>query len=101
MTDVTRRCMQVIENEGLQRNCTEVGDYLLTRMRALQSKYDVIGDVRGAGLMLGLELVRDRGSKVRGSTLGREGAVLELVCWQALSTLSAAGHSEACVTADK
>jgi 4-aminobutyrate aminotransferase-like enzyme len=43
----------------------QVGDYLLGRLRALQLRHAVLGDVRGTGLMLGVELVKDRATKVR------------------------------------
>jgi len=45
------------------RNAAEVGDYLLERLRELQSRHAVIGEVRGKGLMIGMELVKDRASK--------------------------------------
>jgi Aminotransferase class-III len=57
--------LQVIEEEGLQQNCADVGGHLKARLQALQLKHDVIGDVRGEGLMLGVELVRDQATKVR------------------------------------
>ena len=43
--------------------CTQVGDLLLERMRGLQQKHSIIGDVRGQGLMLGVEMVKDQASK--------------------------------------
>lgn len=46
--------------EGLMRNAAEVGEHLLTRLREMQSRHPVIGDVRGMGLMVGIELVEDR-----------------------------------------
>lgn len=45
-------------------NAAQVGDYFLGRLRELQSRFDCIGDVRGKGLMLGVELVEDRTTKV-------------------------------------
>jgi len=54
-----------ILKDGLIRNAEEVGRHLLDRLRALKDKYPLIGDVRGKGLMLGVELVRDRQTKER------------------------------------
>ena len=48
---------------GLVRNSAEVGAYLKTGLERLQKKYDCIGDVRGFGLMIGVEFVKDRASK--------------------------------------
>jgi len=48
---------------GLVRNSAEVGAYLKTGLQRLQKRYDCIGDVRGFGLMLGVEFVKDRASK--------------------------------------
>jgi alanine-glyoxylate transaminase/(R)-3-amino-2-methylpropionate-pyruvate transaminase len=56
--------LEVIEREGLQANSLRVGNYLLTGFRKLAEKHPIIGDVRGKGLMLGVELVKDRTSKV-------------------------------------
>src|SRR6266576_4601240 len=47
---------------GLIKNSAEVGAYLKAGLEKLQRKYDCIGDVRGMGLMLGVEFVTDRGS---------------------------------------
>jgi 4-aminobutyrate aminotransferase-like enzyme len=49
----------VIEDEGLVENAADVGGYLLDGLRALQQRHPVIGDVRGEGLLLGVELVED------------------------------------------
>lgn len=55
--------IKVIEEDDLLTNCSVVGDYLMKRMLELQEKYQIIGDVRGKGLMLGVELVKDRKTK--------------------------------------
>ncbi|BAF11967.1 alanine--glyoxylate aminotransferase 2 homolog 3, mitochondrial [Oryza sativa Japonica Group] len=52
--------LRVLEKEGLQANAHAVGSYLKDRLRALQDKHEIIGDVRGTGFMLGVELVTDR-----------------------------------------
>jgi 4-aminobutyrate aminotransferase len=60
--------LAVIE-EGLLHNATEVGRYLKEKLHALQSKHAVIGDVRGLGLMIGVEFVRADGSGTPDSAL--------------------------------
>jgi 4-aminobutyrate aminotransferase-like enzyme len=52
--------LDVIENEQLQETAAATGAYLLERFAGLMARYPLIGDVRGAGLFLGVELVRDR-----------------------------------------
>ncbi|MCP4362932.1 MAG: aminotransferase class III-fold pyridoxal phosphate-dependent enzyme [Chloroflexi bacterium] len=52
--------LDVIEQEHLQQNALEVGNHLLNRLRRLQKKHPLIGDVRGLGLYIGVELVRNR-----------------------------------------
>ncbi len=52
--------LTVVQEENLQVHAQQVGSYLLDRLRPLQDKYQIIGDVRGSGLFLGIELVRDR-----------------------------------------
>ncbi|PIN13460.1 Alanine-glyoxylate aminotransferase AGT2 [Handroanthus impetiginosus] len=51
--------LKVIEKEKLQQNALTVGSYLKQRLTSLKDKYELIGDVRGRGLMLGVELVTD------------------------------------------
>jgi 4-aminobutyrate aminotransferase len=51
--------------ESLVKNAAEVGEHLLNGLRALMDKHAIIGDVRGKGLMVGVELVRDRQTKER------------------------------------
>ena len=55
--------IRVIEEEDLKKNAAVVGAYLRQRLDELKEKYPVIGDVRGMGLMQGLELVQDRETK--------------------------------------
>ncbi|MFZ5672468.1 MAG: aspartate aminotransferase family protein [Pseudomonadota bacterium] len=55
--------LEVIENEGLQENARVVGDYFKKSLEQLGQRYPLIGDVRGAGLFLGVEIVRDRATR--------------------------------------
>ncbi len=48
---------------GLMENAAKMGALLLTGLREMKSRHDVIGDVRGVGLMIGVEFVRDRETK--------------------------------------
>jgi 4-aminobutyrate aminotransferase len=51
--------------EQFVQNAAAVGAYLMDGLRALADKHAIIGDVRGKGLMIGVELVRDRATKTR------------------------------------
>ncbi|MDB4837188.1 aminotransferase class III-fold pyridoxal phosphate-dependent enzyme [Marinomonas sp.] len=55
--------MKIIEDENLIENCAKLGDVLLAGLEDLKAKYDIIGDVRGKGLLCGIDLVKDRNSK--------------------------------------
>ena len=55
--------LEVIDREKLQENSLKIGSHILAGLNRLKEKHNLIGDVRGKGLMLGIELVKDRQSK--------------------------------------
>lgn len=55
--------LEIIEDEDLVRNAAAVGAYALERLSALKGRFPSVGDVRGRGLLLGVELVEDRDFK--------------------------------------
>src|SRR6202035_3041950 len=55
--------LEVIDSENIQQNALRVGGHLKERLLDLQERQPLIGEVRGMGLMLGVELVRDRQTK--------------------------------------
>ena len=55
--------LEVIDREKLQHNSLKLGEKILAGLNKLKEKHRLIGDVRGKGLMLGIELVKDRQSK--------------------------------------
>lgn len=60
--------LDAIDEDGLQENCRVVGGFLKDELKKLMNKHVLIGDVRGMGLMLGIEFVRDRASKEPANT---------------------------------
>ncbi|GCE16888.1 acetylornithine aminotransferase [Dictyobacter kobayashii] len=75
--------IEVLQNEGIIQHAAELGQWALPALGELQERFLLIGDVRGQGLMLGLELVKDRQTKepaaaeaARVRTLCRESGVL-------------------------
>ena len=71
--------LEVIEREGLVEQAARVGAHALERLHALKDRHPMIGDVRGRGLLLGLELVSDRARKTPA------GDAAEAVLYRALS----------------
>jgi len=55
--------LEVMEKERHLENCRKIGAYFTQRLRELQRKYEILGDVRGPGLMIGIELVKSRATK--------------------------------------
>ncbi|KAK9134353.1 hypothetical protein Syun_013683 [Stephania yunnanensis] len=55
--------LRVLDKEKRQTHCSDVGSHLIGRLKDLQQRHEIIGDVRGRGLMVGIELVTDRKEK--------------------------------------
>lgn len=64
-------------NDSVVKNAATVGEHLMQRLTELMAKYPIIGDVRGRGLMIGVELVKDRVTKER-ATAERDQVVQEM-----------------------
>lgn len=67
-------CLKIVEEENLIENSRNVGAYFIDALKGLKDKHEVIGDVRGKGLLAGIELVKDR--KLR--TPMNEGYLVEI-----------------------
>ena len=63
---IGKAVLEVIEQEKTQENCLKLGTTILAGLEQLKAKHKVIGDVRGKGLMLGIEFVKDRATKAPG-----------------------------------
>ncbi|XP_047328504.1 alanine--glyoxylate aminotransferase 2 homolog 1, mitochondrial [Impatiens glandulifera] len=55
--------LKVLDKEKRQTHCADIGSHLIGRLTDLQKKHEIIGNVRGRGLMVGIELVTDRKEK--------------------------------------
>lgn len=55
--------LKILETENLIENSAKMGDFLLNKLEGLKNKYPIVGDVRGKGLLIGLELVSNSESK--------------------------------------
>src|SRR5437870_1257212 len=64
--------LEVIAEEQLVEQARQRGTYLLERLHELQARHEQVGDVRGRGLLVGLELVEDRASRTPANALGAE-----------------------------
>lgn len=64
--------LQVLAQEQLADRAVAMGQYLLNGLRNLQKHYEVIGDVRGRGLLLGVEFVKDQESRLPNELLGTQ-----------------------------
>jgi 4-aminobutyrate aminotransferase-like enzyme/Ser/Thr protein kinase RdoA (MazF antagonist) len=57
---IATQVLKVVKNENLQKNAKTIGNYFKNELKNLSDKYDIIGDVRGQGLFLGIEFVDDK-----------------------------------------
>ena len=62
--------LDVIAEDGLVERAAALGDHLLARLRGLADRHETVGDVRGRGLLAGIELVRDRDTREPAAGLG-------------------------------
>lgn len=81
--------LEVLIDDGLLKKADILGDKVLERFQALQSRYELIGEVRGKGPMLALELVRDRGTKEPASD---EAKKLVQLCYEKGLVIIACGN---------
>jgi 2,2-dialkylglycine decarboxylase (pyruvate) len=70
LAEVGLAVLRVIAEENLVERANVMGAYLRSKFEGLQQKYEQIGDIRGAGLLLGVELVTDRSSRQPAHRLG-------------------------------
>ena len=63
--------LDVIESQDLRSNALATGNYLMDAFRDMQKRYETIGDVRGLGLFLGIELVTDRKTRLPATEFAR------------------------------
>ncbi|XP_074138799.1 alanine--glyoxylate aminotransferase 2, mitochondrial [Sminthopsis crassicaudata] len=55
--------LDAIKEDGLQENSQETGSYMLLKLAKLRDEFEIVGDVRGKGLMIGIEMVQDQDSR--------------------------------------
>ena len=60
---IANAVLDVIENENLQDNASKVGNYLISSLNQMRQVHTLIGDVRGTGLFIGIDLVEDQATK--------------------------------------
>ncbi len=72
------KTIELLEN-GLVKNADKMGKFFMSRLKRMWEKYDIIGDVRGKGLMIGIEMVKDKRSKKPAGEYAHE---IEQRCFQ-------------------
>lgn len=54
------KTIEIIQRDKLAENAARIGEYMIKRLKEIEDKYPIVGDVRGKGLMIGVELVKDK-----------------------------------------
>lgn len=89
---VGKAVLDVLESESLQTNALETGDYLKRKLHELMSVHECIGDVRGEGLFIGIDLVTSRISKEPDAKMAKK-VVEELKMAHILTSIDGPGHN--------
>jgi len=71
--------MDIIKEEGLLENAAKQGNYIMKRLENLKDECEIVGDVRGKGLMIGTEIVEDKDTK---KTAGEKAKEIMIRCWK-------------------
>jgi 4-aminobutyrate aminotransferase-like enzyme len=87
------KVLEIVVRDNLVQRSKSLGVHLQAGLRQLQSRYGCIGDVRGRGLMAGVEIVQDRRTKAAALELGNKIAdrMIELGVWAQLATMKSFG----------
>ncbi|WP_191603271.1 aminotransferase class III-fold pyridoxal phosphate-dependent enzyme [Marinomonas algicola] len=64
-----KEVLDIVDDENLMDNARQMGNLLLNGLRLLKDKYDIVGDVRGQGLFIGLDLVTDKVTRTPGTDI--------------------------------
>jgi ethanolamine-phosphate phospho-lyase len=64
--------IDIIEKEKLMENARNVGAYLLQKLKEIGERYEIIGDVRGRGLFIGIDIIRDSKTRASGIAEAKE-----------------------------
>ena len=68
---IAEAVLTVIEEESLLQNAKEVGAYFMESLKRLQEKHACIGDVRGVGLYIGIDIVKDKETREADETFAK------------------------------
>jgi 4-aminobutyrate aminotransferase len=71
--------IDVIENENLLERANDLGSYTINRFQQMKERFEIIGDIRGKGLMLGIDLVKDRETRIPNHVAA---AKISWRCWE-------------------